>query len=196
MACTTLVLAAVILTKIFIIGGPGQANDVGVRLVEIVDGDTLSVNVDCLYAVNAFYGWEQDETEDGVVSFTAREARASFIHPNDLVDLRVPLEGLKEVWVCGRLVWQNGTTILESTLWIYDARTPYVGDATAVGNLVHEIGLWLSSMELPYNYTISLQTTSEPYGLTIHFDSVTAHVLVWSATSTSGCMPSLPPCWR
>ena len=99
---TTLVLAAVILTKIFIIGGPGQANDVGVRLVEIVDGDTLSVNVDCLYAVNAFYGWEQDETEDGVVSFTAREARASFIHPNDLVDLRVPLEGLKEVWVCGR----------------------------------------------------------------------------------------------
>ena len=33
-ACTTLVLAAVILTKIFIIGGPGQANDVGVRLVE------------------------------------------------------------------------------------------------------------------------------------------------------------------
>ncbi|CAN4051270.1 DDE-type integrase/transposase/recombinase, partial [Dysosmobacter welbionis] len=49
--------------------------------------------------------------------------------------------------------------------------------ATAVGNLVHEIGLWLSSMELPYNYTISLQTTSEPYGLTIHFDSVTAHVL-------------------
>lgn len=176
-ACTTLVLAAVILTKIFIIGGPGQANDVGVRLVEIVDGDTLSVNVDCLYAVNAFYGWEQDETEDGVVSFTAREARASFIHPNDLVDLRVPLEGLKEVWVCGRPVWQNGTTILESTLWIYDARTPYVGDATAVGNLVHEIGLWLSSMELPYNYTISLQTTSEPYGLTIHFDSVTAHVL-------------------
>ena len=170
-------LAAVILTKIFIIGGPGQANDVGVRLVEIVDGDTLSVNVDCLYAVNAFYGWEQDETEDGGVSFTAREARASFIHPNDLVDLRVPLEGLKEVWVCGRLVWQNGTTILESTLWIYDARTPYVGDATAVGNLVHEIGLWLSSMELPYNYTISLQTTSEPYGLTIHFDSVTAHVL-------------------
>lgn len=176
-ACTTLVLAAVILTKIFIIGGPGQANDVGVRLVEIVDGDTLSVNVDCLYAVNAFYGWEQDETEDGVVSFTAREARASFIHPNDLVDLRVPLEGLKEVRVCDRLVWQNGTTILESTLWIYDARTPYVGDATAVGNLVHEIGLWLSSMELPYNYTISLQTTSEPYGLTIHFDSVTAHVL-------------------
>ena len=115
-ACTTLMLAAVILTKIFIIGGPGQANDVGVRLVEIVDGDTLSVNVDCLYAVNAFYGWEQDETEDGVVSFTAREARASFIHPNDLVDLRVPLEGLKEVWVCGRLVWQNGTTILGSTL--------------------------------------------------------------------------------
>lgn len=46
-----------------------------------------------------------------------------------------------------------------------------------MGNLVHEIGLWLSSMELPYNYTISLQTTSEPYGLTIHFDSVTAHVL-------------------
>ena len=56
-------------------------------------------------------------------------------------------------------------------------RDSYVGDATAVGNLVHEIGLWLPSMELPYNYTISLQTASEPYGLTIHFDDITAHVL-------------------
>ena len=79
--------------KIFIIGGPRIANDVGVRLVEIVDGDTLSVNVDCLYAVNAFYGWDRMRQKDGVVSFTAREARASFIHPNDLVDLRGPTGG-------------------------------------------------------------------------------------------------------
>lgn len=170
-ACTTLVLAAVILTKIFIIGGPGQANDVGVRLVEIVDGDTLSVNVDCLYAVNAFYGWEQDETEDGVVSFTAREARASFIHPNDLVDLRVPLEGLKEVWVCGRLVWQNDIVISEGTLALYDARTPYAGDAAAVGNLLAEVDTWYGPF---LEYTISLQTGQEPYGLTIHFDDITA----------------------
>ena len=58
-----------------------------------------------------------------------------------------------------------------------DLRPPALSRPTPPwGNLVHEIRasgfpVWSS----PIHYTISLQTTSEPYGLTIHFDSVTAH---------------------
>ena len=172
--CTVLVLVAAALLKIFVIGTAGKAEDVALAYTE-ENGDTLSLNVYCLFAPNAFYGWTMDETEDGVVSFTAREVRASPLHPNDQIDLEVPLEGLKEVWVCGRLCWQDGTSISDSTLYLYNARTPYLGDAVAVGKVLAEVDTWYGP--IGYDYTISLQTSSEPYGLTIHFSDVTAHIL-------------------
>ena len=172
--CTVLVLAAAALLKIFVIGTAGEAHHVALAYTE-ESGDTLSLNVYCLFGPNAFYGWAMDETEDGVVSFTAREVRASPLHTNDQIDLEVPLEGLKEVWVCGRLCWQDGTPISDSTLALYNAQTPYVGDASAVGKVLAEVDHWYGP--IGYDYTISLQTSSEPYGLTIHFSDVTAHVL-------------------
>lgn len=172
--CTVLVLAAAALLKIFVIGTAGEAHHVALAYTE-ESGDTLSLNVYCLFGPNAFYGWAMDETEDGVVSFTAREVRASPLHTNDQIDLEVPLEGLKEVWVCGRLCWQDGTPISDSTLALYTAQTPYVGDNSAVGRVLAEVDHWYGP--IGYDYTISLQTSSEPYGLTIHFSDVTAHVL-------------------
>lgn len=172
--CTVLVLAAAALLKIFVIGTAGEAYHVALAYTE-ESGDTLSLNVYCLFGPNAFYGWAMDETEDGVVSFTAREVRASPLHTNDQIDLEVPLESLKEVWVCGRLCWQDGTPISDSTLALYNAQTPYTGDASAVGKVLAEVDHWYGP--IGYDYTISLQTSSEPYGLTIHFSDVTAHVL-------------------
>ena len=170
--CTVLVLAAAALLKIFVIGTAGEAHHVALAYTE-ESGDTLSLNVYCLFGPNAFYGWAMDETEDGVVSFTAREVRASPLHTNDQIDLEVPLEGLKEVWVCGRLCWQDGTPISDSTLALYNAQTPYVGDNSAVGRVLAAVDTWYG----PYiEYTISLQTDQEPYGLTIHFDDITAHM--------------------
>ena len=171
--CTVLVLAAAALLKIFVIGTAGEAHHVALAYTE-ESGDTLSLNVYCLFGPNAFYGWAMDETEDGVVSFTAREVRASPLHTNDQIDLEVPLEGLKEVWVCGRLCWQDGTPISDSTLALYNAQTPYVGDNSAVGRVLAAVDTWYGPPIV--DYTISLQTSSEPYGLTIHFDSVTAYV--------------------
>ena len=172
--CTVLVLAAAALLKIFVIGTAGEAHHVALAYTE-ESGDTLSLNVYCLFGPNAFYGWAMDETEDGVVSFTAREVRASPLHTNDQIDLEVPLEGLKEVWVCGRLCWQDGTPISDSTLALYNAQTPYVGNNSAVGRVLAAVDTWYGPPIV--DYTISLQTSAEPYGLTIHFDDVTAHIL-------------------
>ena len=56
---------------------------------------------------------------------------------------------------------------------LYQAQTPYVGDAAAVGKVLAAVDTWYG----PYiEYTISLQTSQEPYGLTIHFADVTAHM--------------------
>ena len=57
---------------------------------------------------------------------------------------------------------------------LYQAQTPYVGDNSAVGRVLAAVDTWYGPHIV--DYTISLQTSSEPYGLTIHFDSVTAYV--------------------
>ena len=79
----------------------------------------------------------------------------------------MPLEGVEEVYLCGRLIWQEGETITQETLDLLEAKTPYVGDASAVGRLV-------GCTEIPQlgGYTLSLQTSAEPYGCTIQFQTV------------------------
>lgn len=91
-----------------------------------------------------------DETEDGVVLHRREAEPLSFTKRS--VDLRVPWRLKKStIWYC----WQNGTTYSESTP-IYDARTLWATPRR--GNLVMRSASGFS-MELPHNYTISLQAT-------------------------------------
>ena len=70
---------------------------------------------------------------------------------------------LKEVYLCGELIWADGLGISQQTHRMYNARTPYVGDASAMVNLWEQISSSFSG------YTVSLQTDSEPYGFTVHY---------------------------
>lgn len=165
-ALTVLAIAAAAAVKIYVIGTPGRAAQVSNPNIREEQG-TLFVSGYCLYASHGFYGWEQT-TEDGVVSFSAREVRTSPVHPEDNYSLSVPLEGTREVWVCGRLVWQDGMEIRESSLSLYGKKTPYVGNASAVGAALNEIDHWFGPMG---PYTLSLETAAPPYGLTVNLES-------------------------
>lgn len=165
-ALTVLAIAAAAAVKIYVIGTPGQATHVSNPTVR-QEQNTLFVSGYCLYASHGFYGWEQT-TEDGVVSFSAREVRTSPLHPEDNYSLSVPLDGTREVWVCGRLVWQEGMEIRESTLSLHGKKTPYVGNASAVGAALNEIDHWFGPMG---PYTFSLETAAPPYGLTVNLES-------------------------
>lgn len=165
-ALTVLAIAAAAAVKIYVIGTPGQAAHVSNPTVR-QEQNTLFVSGYCLYASHGFYGWEQT-TEDGVVSFSAREVRTSPLHPEDNYSLSVPLDGTREVWVCGRLVWQEGMEIRESTLSLHGKKTPYVGNASAVGAALNEIDHWFGPMG---PYTFSLETAAPPYGLTVNLES-------------------------
>lgn len=165
-ALTVLAIAAAAAVKIYVIGTPGQAAHVSNPTVR-QEQNTLFVSGYCLYASHSFYGWEQT-SEDGVVSFSAREVRTSPLHPEDNYSLSVPLDGTREVWVCGRLVWQDGMEIRESTLALYGKKTPYVGNASAVGAALNEIDHWFGPMG---PYTFSLETAAPPYGLTVNLES-------------------------
>ena len=173
--CTVLVLLLGFAAKIFVIGTPLNPGGVAVDTQE--EGGALQVGISSLGSGNAFRDWTVDN-QDGVVSITARSVLVSPLFRDGTGTVEVPLEGVTEIWLGqageGRLVWQEGTEISPDAWALYQAQTPYVGDNSAVGRVLAAVDTWYGPPIV--DYTISLQTSSEPYGLTIHFDSVTAYV--------------------
>lgn len=161
---TLLVLTGAAAAKLFVIGSPASEETMVVRTWTA--GGQLWVDVTSRVSANAWWGWKT-EVEDGAAYITAREVIVSPIHPTAWGRIGVPLDGVEEVYLCGRLIWQDGAVITRETLDLLDAKTPYVGDASAVGRLV-------GCTEIPQlgGYTLSLQTGAEPYGCTIQLQTV------------------------
>lgn len=166
---TVLVLVGALAAKVFLIGSPADAETMGMNIW--TDNGALWVEVSSAASANAYWGWET-ETADGVVTITAREGLVSAIHSDAAAKFSVPLDGVEEVYLCGRLIWQEGTITagkaLERFEALYEAQTPYVGNPSALNQI---------AQALPLNnlggYTFSLQTAAEPYGWTIAFDQET-----------------------
>ena len=174
--CTVLVLLLGFAAKIFVIGEP--LGPTGVTVAAQRMDDILRVKVSSAVSGNAFRGWTV-ENRDGVVSITARSVLVSPLFRDGTGTVEVPLEGVTEIWLGeageGRMIWQDDTMILADAWALYQAQTPYVGNNSAVGRVLAAVDTWYGPPIV--DYTISLQTSAEPYGLTIHFDDVTAHIL-------------------
>lgn len=174
--CTVLVLLLGFAAKIFVIGEPLDPDGVAVSSQE--SDDVLQVQISSYGSGNAFHSWTA-ENQDGVVSITTRSVLVSPLFRDGTGTVEVPLEGVTEIWLGeageGRMIWQEDTGISADAWALYQAQTPYVGNNSAVGRVLAEVDHWYGP--IGYDYTISLQTSSEPYGLTIHFSDVTAHVL-------------------
>lgn len=50
---------------------------------------------------------------------------------------------------------------------LYDLRTPYVGDPSAVGRILNAVGLDKMGADSDWDFTMQLSTEQEPYGLTL-----------------------------
>ena len=166
---TALVLMGALGAKVFVMGSPANAETMGLN-VWTTDGQ-LWVEVSSVTSANAYWGWDT-ETADGVVTITAREGLVSGLHPDAAAKFSVPLEGAEEVYLCGRLIWQEGTITagkaLERFEVLYEAQTPYVGNPSALNQIAQAL-----SVNNLGGYTFSLQTAVEPYGWTIAFDQET-----------------------
>lgn len=173
---TLLVLAAGFAAKAFLIGSPLDPDRMVVTSFYQWDG-RFQVTVVSTDSGVAFHGWTE-ENQDGVVSITARSVLPSFLYHTDGGTRSFSSKGVTEIWLGevgeGRLIWQEDTEISADAWALYQAQTPYVGDNSAVGRVLAAVDTWYGPPIV--DYTISLQTSSEPYGLTIHFDSVTAYV--------------------
>ena len=159
-----------------VIGEPLDPDGVAVSSQE--SDDVLQVQISSYGSGNAFHSWTV-ENQDGVVVITARSVLVSPLFRDGTGTVEVPLEGVTEIWLGeageGRMIWQDDTEISADAWALYQAQTPYVGNNSAVGRVLAAVDTWYGPPIV--DYTISLQTSAEPYGLTIHFDDVTAHIL-------------------
>lgn len=177
--CTAALLLGAAGLKLFVIGTPLQAEFVFAAEAEVQDeGRTLYLNLWSMGSANAFHSWKL-ETTNGVTSIYARDVLVSSLYPNGTAQIYVPLEGVREVWLggtSGRLLWQDGMVITQECLDLLALRTPYCGDAPALGRIAQALGL----QERLGSYTTELQTSQPPYGWTLVLDSPLASDSQWA----------------
>lgn len=165
--CTAAVLLAAAGLKLFVIGTPLQPDGVMVTAYDRPGTNSLLVSVSSMGSGNAFHGWKV-KTVDGVASIYARDVLVSSLHPFGLGEVSVPLEGVREVRLGGpegTLLWQEGLVISRKTLDLLEAKTPYCGDAPALGNIAERL-----QIEVGFGpYTMSLETSQRPYTWTLEF---------------------------
>lgn len=182
--CTVLILLAGLAARVFLIGAHVISDNVAVLSAE-TDGDNiLHLSVTSVSSSTAFHRWSI-QTENGQAIIDARQVVVSPLHPSGDAQLDIPLDGISSVFLCGRLIWQEGVYLQPSTLTLYETRTPYVGNAPALG----EIAAALNIFSECGSFTYELQTAQEPYGWTLCFSSCTER----QAARLNSKMASLAP---
>ena len=129
---------------IFVVGEPLDPDGAAVSGFLQEDG-VLQVSLSSTGSGNAFHSWTVVD-QDGVVSITARSVLASPLFRDGSGTVEVSLEGVTEIWLGeagqGRMIWQAGVEISADAWALYQAQTPYVGDAVAVGKVLAAVETW------------------------------------------------------
>lgn len=165
-AVTVLVLALGIAAKLFLIGSPANwdtwENYNFTARTNVPNQLDISFYPDEL-PDTAYCHWNVTN-ENGIVCVNARKVLPSVFHDTSEHWEHISLSGVREVWVANQLVWQGGVVISPQMDRVYQAKTPYVGNAPAVGQVVSAGRFdWLG------DYTMELQTSAQPYRLTLNF---------------------------
>lgn len=174
--CTALAIAGGFLAKEFVIGRTPDPEHISIELAQVDESNGLTFLLDTYWGAYELRGLKAD-TKDGVLTYTAREVRVNLFQAlfmrekiggmegyRKQIPVSVPLDGLTEVWVCGRLVWQDGMVISKECLDLLSAKTPYCGDAAALGRIANILQIGNLG-----SYTTELQTSREPYRWTLNF---------------------------
>lgn len=159
---TVLLLALAAAAKLFILGEP--ASRAGLSWTAQEEDGALDLRVCATWSGVAYCRWRTVEG-DGVVRLRASKVLPSPLYSSGDYQTRIPLEGVREVWLANQLIYQDGVPISAGAYAIYEAQTSYVGDAPALGAAAGAIGL--DSQR--WSYTMELHTSDRPYRWTIKF---------------------------
>nr|WP_326166995.1 DUF4825 domain-containing protein [uncultured Oscillibacter sp.] len=175
--CTVVIVAAGFLAKEFVIGRAPDPEMIDIELAQVDGENNLTLLLDTYWGAYELRGLKAD-TKDRILRYTAREVRRNLFQDLFMqetkdgmtgywkqIPLSIPLKGLDEVWICGRLVWQDGMVISKECLDLLELRTPYCGDAPALGRIARTLNL----QERLGDYTTELQTSKRPYSWNLYF---------------------------
>ena len=164
-ACTLAVILAGVALKLFVIGEPASRD--GMSWSMRCDETAMDLRVYSTWSGVAYCRWDL-ENSDGIVRLTATQVLPSLLYDSADHRERISLEGVREVWIAGQLIWQDGVAISSGTMDLYAAKTPYVGDISALNRVANALNI----QSRCGSYLNSLQTAQEPYGWTLEFSDV------------------------
>ena len=164
-ACTLAVILAGVALKLFVIGEPASRE--GMSWSMRCDETAMDLRVYSTWSGVAYCRWDL-ENSDGIVRLTATQVLPSLLYDSADHRERISLEGVREVWIADQLIWQDGVAISSGTMDLYAAKTPYVGDISALNRVANALNI----QSRCGSYLNSLKTAQEPYGWTLEFSDV------------------------
>lgn len=167
-AVTLLLCVLTLFAKLFIIGSPNE--NYYTTYIDVYD-DMIRVGGTFTGSAAVYSRYQIKETDKGsqLVIYTCLP---SFWNREGVFNLDIPKDQIKGTLSIGEItVAENGTIISALANRIYDAKNPYIGDASADGRLTGTLGI---SEELG-SFKNELQTSTEPYGWTLRFDGRTTN---------------------
>lgn len=162
-AVTVLLFTAGVAAKLFVIGTPIQAQGMSWVISTDVPGQ-LDIRVYSIWSGTACRQWETEQEPEGIVRVTCRQVLPSPLSNSGDYRAVLNTEGVNAVYLGDQLIWQGGVEISPQIDRIYQAQTPYVGDAPAVGRVLNAL-----RFDTCGSYTLELHTSSAPYRLTLNF---------------------------
>ncbi len=160
LACVLLV-AGILGLRTFVIGSPSTKGlvvcDVKVRNLETKTLTLDGTVTDSLHAISKI---DIQEEEGGVIKVSTRVVAANPLHPSgDFHTEYVAEKSIQQVWLDGRIIWENGETIPQQTFDLFETRHEYIGDMSANNRLARQ--LQVETITGPYEN--ELETSTEPY---------------------------------
>ena len=164
-AVTVLLFTAGVAAKLFVIGTPIQTQGMSWVISTDVPGQ-LDIRVYSIWSGTACRQWETEQEPEGIVRVTCRQVLPSPLSNSGDYRAVLNTEGVNAVYLGDQLIWQGGIEISPQIDRIYQAQTLYVGNAPAVGQVLSAGRFdWIG------DYTIELQTSTQPYRLTLNFSA-------------------------
>ena len=119
------VLAMLLLfcAKLFYIGSPAQAEELLWR-TERQKEDCLTLFVSTSSSGAAFRGWQLERQGDTAVISIRKTLASSLFGGSGQAAMDIPLKDLRQIELCGALVWQDGESIPRETWLAWQAATP------------------------------------------------------------------------
>ena len=132
--------------------------------VLLLTAGQLDIRVYSIWSGTACRQWETEQEPEGIVRVTCRQVLPSPLSNSGDYRAVLNTEGVNAVYLGDQLIWQGGIEISPQIDRIYQAQTPYVGDAPAVGRVLNAL-----RFDTCGSYTLELHTSSAPYRLTLNF---------------------------